>query len=124
MKNLFNIFIYSDAPQKWQLGFQDPATPGFTGIIEVRPLIIDEPVILITITELMLCKPIDLSTIEMRRGVQHVDKVQKRSSYNLFKGEVIFIHVSLIHLSQDIPLVVKITICKKAGDYVKKLAIM
>src|SRR5229473_6198959 len=57
----------------------------------------------------MLCKPIDLSVIEMRRRVQHVGKVLTVCSYNLLKGEVLFIYVSLIHLSQDIPLALKIT---------------
>ena len=25
--------VYNDAPQPWQLGFQDSAAPGFTGIV-------------------------------------------------------------------------------------------
>ena len=29
-------FIYNDAPQPWQIGFQDSATPGFTGIVELH----------------------------------------------------------------------------------------
>ena len=31
----FSIFntIYNDAPQPWQLGFQDSASPSFTGIV-------------------------------------------------------------------------------------------
>ena len=28
--------IYNDGPQSWQLGFQDSATPGFTGIVELH----------------------------------------------------------------------------------------
>ena len=28
--------IYNDAPQPWQLGFQDSAAPGFTGIVELH----------------------------------------------------------------------------------------
>ena len=28
--------IYNDGPQPWQLGFQDSATPGFTGIVELH----------------------------------------------------------------------------------------
>lgn len=38
MLNIFSIFntIFNDAPENWQLGFQDPATPGFTGIIELH----------------------------------------------------------------------------------------
>ena len=33
--SLFNI-IYNDAPQPWQIGFQDSAAPGFTGIVELH----------------------------------------------------------------------------------------
>ena len=38
MLNYFSIFntIYNDAPQPWQLGFQDSAAPGFTGIVELH----------------------------------------------------------------------------------------
>jgi group I intron endonuclease len=38
MFNTLSIFntIYNDAPQPWQIGFQDSATPGFTGIIELH----------------------------------------------------------------------------------------
>lgn len=32
---IFNT-IYNDAPQPWQIGFQDSATPGFTGIVELH----------------------------------------------------------------------------------------
>lgn len=35
---MFNT-IFNDAPQNWQTGFQDPATPGFTGIIELHDTI-------------------------------------------------------------------------------------
>ena len=28
--------IHNDAPEPWQLGFQDTAAPGFTGIIELH----------------------------------------------------------------------------------------
>ena len=35
MFNLFNT-IYNDAPQPWQIGFQDSAAPGFTGIVELH----------------------------------------------------------------------------------------
>ena len=28
--------IFNDAPQPWQLGFQDSAAPGFTGIVELH----------------------------------------------------------------------------------------
>ena len=34
----FSIFkiIFNDAPQPWQIGFQDSAAPGFTGIVELH----------------------------------------------------------------------------------------
>ena len=37
LKNI-SIFstIFNDAPQPWQLGFQDSAAPGFTGIVELH----------------------------------------------------------------------------------------
>jgi len=41
MSQIFSMFntIFNDAPQNWQTGFQDPATPGFTGIIELHDTI-------------------------------------------------------------------------------------
>jgi Cytochrome C oxidase subunit II, transmembrane domain/GIY-YIG catalytic domain len=38
MFNTLPIFntIYNDVPQPWQIGFQDSAAPGFTGIIELH----------------------------------------------------------------------------------------
>src|SRR6202023_205111 len=35
---LFNNFnnIFNDAPQPWQLGFQDSAAPGFTGLVTLH----------------------------------------------------------------------------------------
>jgi cytochrome c oxidase subunit 2 len=38
MLQKFSIFntIFNDAPQPWQLGFQDSAAPGFTGIVELH----------------------------------------------------------------------------------------
>ena len=38
MLKYFSIFntIYNDAPQPWQIGFQDSAAPGFTGIVELH----------------------------------------------------------------------------------------
>ena len=33
--SIFNT-IFNDAPQPWQLGFQDSAAPGFTGIVELH----------------------------------------------------------------------------------------
>ena len=35
MFNLFNI-IHNDSPEPWQIGFQDGASPGFTGIVELH----------------------------------------------------------------------------------------
>lgn len=37
----FSIFntIYNDAPQPWQLGFQDSAAPAFTGIVDLHNII-------------------------------------------------------------------------------------
>ena len=32
---LFNS-VLNDAPQPWQIGFQDSAAPGFTGIVELH----------------------------------------------------------------------------------------
>ena len=36
---LYNIpfinTIFNDAPHPWQIGFQDSAAPGFTGIVEL-----------------------------------------------------------------------------------------
>jgi cytochrome c oxidase subunit 2 len=36
--NLFSFIktIYNDAPEPWQIGFQDGASPGFTGIVELH----------------------------------------------------------------------------------------
>jgi cytochrome c oxidase subunit 2 len=41
MFQIFTIFntIFNDAPQNWQYGFQDSATPGFSGIIELHDTI-------------------------------------------------------------------------------------
>jgi cytochrome c oxidase subunit 2 len=33
--SIFNT-IFNDAPQPWQIGFQDSATPGFTGVVELH----------------------------------------------------------------------------------------
>ena len=33
--SIFNT-IYNDAPQPWQIGFQDSAAPGYTGIVELH----------------------------------------------------------------------------------------
>ena len=34
--NLLLKTIFNDAPQPWQIGFQDSAAPGFTGIVELH----------------------------------------------------------------------------------------
>lgn len=60
-----------------------------------------EPVKLITMTESASCKPTNLPITERKRGLQHVGKVLKIDSYNLSKGEVLFLHESIILLSQD-----------------------
>lgn len=31
-----SIFSVNDAPYPWQIGFQDPASPGFSGIIDLH----------------------------------------------------------------------------------------
>ena len=38
MTNFFSLFntIFNDAPQPWQLGFQDSAAPGFTGLVTLH----------------------------------------------------------------------------------------
>jgi len=37
LKNILNFnTIFNDAPQPWQIGFQDSASPVFTGIIELH----------------------------------------------------------------------------------------
>lgn len=33
---LFPIFVLADAPESWQIGFQDPATPVMQGIIDLH----------------------------------------------------------------------------------------
>ena len=35
MLHIFNT-IFNDAPQPWQIGFQDSAAPGLTGIVELH----------------------------------------------------------------------------------------
>lgn len=35
LTSIFNT-IFNDAPQPWQIGFQDSAAPGFTGIVELH----------------------------------------------------------------------------------------
>lgn len=31
-----DIFSFNDAPYPWQIGFQDPASPGFSGIFNLH----------------------------------------------------------------------------------------
>lgn len=33
---LFNLIILNDAAEPWQLGFQDSAAPGFTGLVTLH----------------------------------------------------------------------------------------
>jgi group II intron reverse transcriptase/maturase len=69
-----------------------------------------KPASLKALTELTLCKSTDLPIIEMRRGVEHVSKVTKVSSYNFLSGEIIFIHGLIIHLSKDARFSLKVTV--------------
>ena len=80
--------------------------------MHVRPLILVVPVILITMTELMSCKPTDLPIIEMTREPEHVGKVHKETSYRSLKGEVNFNYVLLIHPSQYAKLISKIAVTR------------
>ena len=36
IQNWVGLITFSDAPQPWQLGFQDSATPGFTGLVTLH----------------------------------------------------------------------------------------
>lgn len=76
----------------------------------MRPLIAFVPVANSSMTGLISYKPINLPTIEMRKGPEHVDKVLNESSYNSVKGEVKFVHASLTHPSQDSILSSKVTV--------------
>jgi hypothetical protein len=80
--------------------------------MHVRLFILILPVILITMTEFMSCKPTDLPTIEMSREPEHVCKVLKETNYRSLKGEVHFIYVLLIHPSQDAKLISKIVVTR------------
>jgi len=33
---VFNGIIFNDAPQPWQLGFQDSASPSFSGLVALH----------------------------------------------------------------------------------------
>lgn len=84
-----------------------------TGVVlsnAVRPLTVLKPASLKVITELMLCKSTDLSIIEMRRGVEHVSEVVKRSSDSFLNGEIISFQDLIIHLSKDERFHLKITV--------------
>ena len=78
--------------------------------MHVRLLILESPVILITMIEYLSCKPTDLPIFEMMRGVEHVGKVQKVASYMLHMGKVILFYVSIIQPSQDARLTLKIAV--------------
>lgn len=67
----------------------------------------------------MSSKTIALAEFEMNRRVEHGSKVLRPSSYNLSKGELIFIQGSLIHLSQDTKLGSKITVTSLVGKRVE-----
>lgn len=110
-----------------------------TGIflaMHVRLLICIEPAEDTALTELMLSKTIALAVFEKNKRVEHGRKVLKISSYNyspflgggnypwapprgLSKGELISIHESLIHLSQDARLDSKITVTSLLGKNVE-----
>jgi len=94
---------------------------GLSSCIIVRPLILNKPVKLITITEFMLCKPMNLSSMETKRGVQHVHKVFEMNSYISLKGEVLSIHALIILSSQDQELALKITETKWWEKVVERL---
>jgi cytochrome c oxidase subunit 2 len=36
LSNFYTISIFNDAPQPWQLGFQDSAAPTFTGLVSLH----------------------------------------------------------------------------------------
>jgi len=68
-----------------------------------------KPVLLRTITELTLCKPINLLEIEMIRGMKHVNKVLDKIKYKFYLwGEVIYIHALIIMLLQSYILASKV----------------
>jgi len=68
-----------------------------------------KPVLLRIITELSLCKPINLLEIEMIRGIEHVNKVLNKIKYKFyFWGKVIYIHALIIMLLQSYILTLKI----------------
>jgi cytochrome c oxidase subunit 2 len=39
ISSLNPFYIFNDAPQPWQFGFQDSAAPGFTGLINLHNII-------------------------------------------------------------------------------------
>ena len=84
-------------------------------------LIITKPVLLRTVTELLLHKPTNLSEVEMTRGVKHVSKILIKVKYVLIiKDEVIFIQALIIQLySQDYLLTSKILVTKCNNKYVE-----
>ena len=84
-------------------------------------LITIKPVLLRTVTELLLHKPTNLSEVEMTRGVKHVSKILIKVKYVLIiKDEVIFIQALIIQLySQDYILTSKILVTKCNNKYVE-----
>jgi len=113
--------IYRESGSATSAGLKYFLLGGLSSCLIVRPLIMIRPVTLITITEFMLCKPMDLSLMETERGVQHVHKVFEINSYNLLKGEVLFAHVLIILPSQDQELALKITGTRYWEKVVEKL---
>lgn len=68
-----------------------------------------KPILLRIITELTLCKPINLLEIEMMIGMEHVNKVLNKIKYKFyFWGKVIYIHALIIMLLQSYILTSKI----------------
>jgi cytochrome c oxidase subunit 2 len=55
--SMFNI-IFNDAPQPWQIGFQDSAAPGFTGIVELHNTIFFYLVVIFVGVFWVLCSTI------------------------------------------------------------------
>ena len=92
--------------------------------IPVRPLITIMPVALTTLTKLTLCKSTDLPTIEMRRGPEHVCKVEKQTSYKNVIGEINFIHGLIIHPSHNAKLSLKVTDTNLFNSTIEKVYVV
>jgi hypothetical protein len=77
-----------------------------------------------TRTEVAFDKSTDLSDAEMARGVEHVSKGPKASSYNLLRAEILLIHGPLIHLPQNTKLFLKVTETRRFEITLKKQRIV